>query len=411
MTKTRTIPLILAAILLVVATGHAEERHLSLQECLDLALKNNPEILSAGQALEAARGRNLKSQAWPNPELSMSAEGQPLKKNAGESEVNVGISQLFEFPGKRSLRMTLGRYEEDAGYLGLEWTKALVLAKVKLAYFKAAASQQRVRILEAALEDLKSYSALAQAKYAALQTSSVDVSRGTIEEVKVKAEIVEARRGVLSDLFSLYLSMGLPAAAPAPRLEDIRFSPMTMKLEDALREVRNRPSLRAAALRLDQARTGIGLARKSGLPDFKLGFLYPSLRTTGWGISLDTTLPIFWKKQRGEVQEAEALYRQSEVRARAQALRVETSLKNVFSELSMLQEKLSLYNSSLFRETETLIQAALRDYQFGKLDSLGLLDFYRTWRDINREYLDTLLRYVQAAAELEIAGEEDAFQE
>ena len=31
-----------------------------------------------------------------------------------------------------------------------------------------------------------------QAKYAALQTSSVDVSRGTIEELKVKAEIVEA---------------------------------------------------------------------------------------------------------------------------------------------------------------------------------------------------------------------------
>jgi len=77
----------------------------------------------------------------------------------------------------------------------------------------------------------------------------------------------------------------------------------------------------------------------------------------------------------------------------------------------MLQEKLSLYKTSLFRETETLIQSALKDYQFGKLDSLGLLDFYRTWRDINREYLDTLLRYVQAAAELEIAGEEDAFQE
>jgi cobalt-zinc-cadmium efflux system outer membrane protein len=411
MTKTRTLPFILASVFLIAAAAFPEERHLSLQECLDLALKNNPEILSAGQALEAARGRSLQSQAWPNPELSMSAEGQPLKKNAGESEINVGISQLFEFPGKRSLRMTLGKYEEDAGSLGLERTKALVLAKVKLAYFKAAASQQRVRILEAALEDLKSYSALAQAKYAALQTSSVDVSRGTIEELKVKAEIVEARRGVQSDVSALTLTMGLAVADPAPRLEDIRFSPMTMKLDDALRESRNRPSLRAAALRLDQARAGISLARKSNLPDFKLGFLYPSLRTAGWGISLDTSLPLFGKKQKGEVQEAEAIYRQSEIRAQAQALRVETSLKSVFAELSMLQEKLSLYNTSLFRETETLIQSALKDYQFGKLDSLGLLDFYRTWRDINREYLDTLLRYVQAAAELEIAGEEDAFQE
>ena len=411
MKKIRTILFILGAISLAAAPCLAGDRRLSLEECLDQALKNNPDIQRAAQALEAARGRRLQSQALPNPELSMSADGLPLKKDAGENEINVGVQQLFEFPGKRGLRMTLGKYEEDAGSLELERAKLLVLAGVKRAYSEAAASQQRVRNLEAALEDLKSYTSLAQAKYAALQTSSVDVSRGTIEELKVKVEIVEARQRLRSDLAGLCLIMGRQTMDPAPLLDELRFDPLTLSLDDVLRDSGNRVSLRAAALRLDQSRAAISLARKSNLPDFKLGLFYPSLRTSGWGISLETTLPLFWKKQKGEVQEAEALLRENEVRRRAQSLKVETSLRNVFAELNMLQEKLKLFDTSLLRETQGLIQSALKDYQFGKLDSLGLLDLYRTWRDLSREHLETLLRYVQVAAALEVAGEEDAYEE
>ena len=79
--------------------------------------------------------------------------------------------------------------------------------------------------------------------------------------------------------------------------------------------------------------------------------------------------------------------------------------------MALLREKLELYDASLLRETERLIQSALRDYQYGKLDSLGLLDFYRTWRDVNLEYLNTLLRHAQASAELEVAGEDDLVEE
>ena len=59
MKKIRTILFILGAISLAAAPCWAGERRLSLGECLDQALKNNPDILRAAQALEAARGRRL----------------------------------------------------------------------------------------------------------------------------------------------------------------------------------------------------------------------------------------------------------------------------------------------------------------------------------------------------------------
>ncbi len=407
----RTLCLFLAVSALAAVPVRAEQKRLTLDECLAAALRDNPDVLRAGQALEAARGRKLQAAAVPNPVLSLSAEGLPLKKDAGEHEWNGGLEELIEFPGKRALRMKIGRYDEDAAALDLERTRAVVRARVKTAYFKAAASQRRLRILDAALEDLRSYSALAQARYAALQTSSVDVSRGMIEELKVKVEAVDARQELRSDLAALAVIMGTGTDENPPLLDEIAFVPVTLKLEDVLGQVRARPSLKADALRSDQARTGIDLARKGNLPDFTVGLLYPSLRTSGWGVSLGFSIPVFTARQKGEVAEATALFQSSEVARRARLNRIEVAVRTGFAALATLREKIEVYDASLLRESERLIQSALRDYQYGKLDSLGLLDFYRTWREVNREYLDTLQAYVQAAAEIEVAGEDGLFEE
>ncbi len=411
MKNVRILCLILIVPVLAALPARSEQKRLSLDACLAAALRDNPDVLRAGQALEASRGRKLQASALPNPVLSVSAEGMPLKKDAGEREWNGGLEQLIEFPGKRALRRAIGQYDEDAAALDLERTKAVVRARVKTSYFKAAASQRRLRILDAALEDLRSYSALAQARYAALQTSSVDVSRGMIEELKVKVEAVDARQALRSDLADLAVVMGTAVDENPPLLDEITFVPVSLKLEDVLNQVRGRPSLKADALRSDQARAGIDLARKSNLPNFAVGLLYPSLRTSSWGVSLGFSLPIFTARQKGEVAEATALFQSNEVVRRARLNRIEVAVRTGFAALAALREKIEVYDSSLLRESERLIQSALRDYQYGKLDSLGLLDFYRTWREVNREYLDTLQAYVQAAAGIEVAGEDGLSEE
>jgi len=389
----------------------AKPDRLTLEECLALALEHNPEVQIARQALEAARGRSLQSAALPNPELVAEAEGLPLNENGGEKEVSVGIQGFFEFPGKRTLRKTMSRYEEEAAAMDVERIRAVVKARVKSAYYRAAAGRQRLALLKSALDDLKSYSALAQARYAALQTSSVDVSRGMIEELKVRVEVVDARRAFQADLASLYLTMGVQPAEALPVLDGLTYETQAGAPAAVLERIGDRASLKADGLRQSRAEAGAELARKSSLPDFTLGLFYPSLRTSGWGISVQTTLPLFGAKRRGEVLEAEAELRRAEVSRRARRTRVESAVSAAVSELALLREKLELYDASLLRETERLIQSALRDYQYGKLDSLGLLDFYRTWRDVNLEYLNTLLRHAQASAELEVAGEDDLVEE
>jgi outer membrane protein TolC len=49
----------------------------------------------------------------------------------------------------------------------------------------------------------------------------------------------------------------------------------------------------------------------------------------------------------------------------------------------------------------------MASYQYGKIDSLSLLDLYRSYKETKREYLRTLFNYRIALAELQVAAEEE----
>jgi hypothetical protein len=99
----KIIPLLL---LLGVLTrpAPAEERPLSLEEAVSIALLNTPEVVRAGHGLEEAKGRRLQSEARPEPHLSLSTEGIPFGQKTSEpTEINLGLSS-HRVPGKRDLR-------------------------------------------------------------------------------------------------------------------------------------------------------------------------------------------------------------------------------------------------------------------------------------------------------------------
>ncbi|MGC8745026.1 MAG: hypothetical protein ACP5SQ_00160 [Candidatus Saccharicenans sp.] len=55
---------------------------------------------------------------------------------------------------------------------------------------------------------------------------------------------------------------------------------------------------------------------------------------------------------------------------------------------------------------DAALKKALSDYQLGKIDSLNLLDLYRSSAQVELEYYRALYLYLSALAELERAGED-----
>lgn len=401
----RMIPVCLAWLMILSVFAPAAQKSLSLEEALALALKNNPRLLQAEKEVESARGRRLQLESVPNPALVFSREGLGDWGRGGEREINLGIKQLIEFPGKRSLRRLVGKLGEEISRLELERLRVRVAAGAEMAYWRAAYTQEARRALEAVEGVLKNYLDLAREKYRYGQAAYLEVLRGEVELLKVRNEMLEVGREFREKLAALSLLFGQEEGDDFLLTSGLSFVASSRTVDQLLLEVDQSPGLRLAAAELKQAEGATELARRSIFPDLEVGLFYPSQRTSAWGFEIGLEIPLWQKKFRGEVLEAEAQSQRSRIFLEAARSRRRNALRRLFSDLRAAEEQLRLFEQGLLKDVEDAWQTGLGEYQYGRTDSLSLLDIYRSYKETKREHLRTLLNYNLSLAEIKAAGE------
>jgi cobalt-zinc-cadmium efflux system outer membrane protein len=403
----RSFVLAALAALIIVSAFPAEEGGLSLEKAVETALARNPEVLAARAEVEAARGRRMQLEAVPNPELSFEAVGLPLWNSRHEQEFSLGLRQRLEYPGKRVLRRDIGRSGEDQTALELERVRNVVRGRTERAYFRAAYSLNKVTDLESILATLKEYSELAAERYKNGQVPYLDVIRGRLESLRLRNEIVEARRELKERTMSLGLLMGAERYEPLEFSTAIGFSPLVQSFEELKTAALAGTTLRLTAAKAKQAGLSLSLARKSGLPDFIVGLFTPSKRLGEWGVEVGLTLPLFRQEYRGAAVEAEAIVEQAAIESRRQARRILLVLERSYADIQALEEQIGLFRDALMRDVEESLKAGLISYQYGKTDALGVLDIVRSLKESRAEYLRALLNHRLALIELAAAGEDE----
>jgi outer membrane protein TolC len=405
----RTKPFILRLLLAGVLAPAlmAGDRPVTLEDAVARAINSHPAVLKAQKEVDAARGRRLQLEAVPNPELSFEAVGLPLWNSRHDQEFSLGLRQRLEFPGKRSLRREIGRSGEDQAALELERVRNVVRGRTERAYFRAAYSLSRVADLESILATLKEYSELAAERYKSGQVPYLDVIRGRLESLRVRNEIVEARRELKERTMALGLLMGDERYEPLEFTTGIGFFPLGRSFEELKAAALAGSTLRLAAARGKQAGLSLSLARKSGLPDFTVGLFTPSKKLGEWGVEVGLTLPLFRKEYRGAAVEAEAMSEQAAIDSLGQARRVLLVLERSYADVQALEEQIGLLRDSLIRDVEESLKAGLISYQYGKTDALGVLDIVRSLKEARTEFLRALLNHRLALIEIAAAGEDE----
>jgi cobalt-zinc-cadmium efflux system outer membrane protein len=388
-----------------LAAAGAGANPLSLEEVLSYALAHNPEVVRAQKELEAAGGRRLQQSAYPFPDLVFRDEGLSFRRDGLDREVSFGVEQLIEFPGKRSLRKEAAGYDRDAAAAELERVRSIVSADVKRAYFRTLYAQKLLEATNGLLDIIKRYQEMAAVRFEAGQSSSLDILRGRLEWLRAEGEIIEARRGLRESQASLLRLTGQEEGEPTPTVADRLSPPLARDLAALEREAESRPSLKAAELKLARAGAAARLARKNAWPDFVLGLYYPSLRTSGWGFSVGATIPIWRDKVKGEILEADAVSQAQAAALEARRQKIRYSIRAAYADVRAAEEQLALFEKSVLKEVDNLLEMGIAQYRYGKIDSLNLFDLYRLYRSTRLEYLGALERHELALVELEVAGE------
>lgn len=391
---------------LILQALAAEEKPLSIEEAVSVALQHNPEVIGAQQALEEAKGLRLQAEARPEPRLAMSTEGVPFSLKSSElTEVNLGLEQPIEFPGKRPLRAKIGSLDQDIASLELDRVRISVTARVKKAYWKAVLADRTVSSLETLTDLLETIIESSRIRYQAGTAAYGDVLRARVEKARLQNETIQARQEREAVRAELVLLLGVPAEGPFILASDLSFVPFDRTLEEVKEAVRAAsPSLRIAGLRSEQAEAAAALAGKNRLPDFALGVFFPSLRFNAWGVSFGLSLPVSRSRTEGERLAAIARLAAWSAAAGANSRRLDSELETAYAAVRAAADQVRLFERELLTEMEDELRSGLTQYQYGKLEAYALLDLYRTYSAAKLERLKALYLYQTGLASLEAAG-------
>lgn len=402
-------PLPILGIGLLFALTSAAAEPLSQDQVIQLALEHNPRIRAAQQAWEAARARVWPARMLPDPELSFEYETLPeaLRLNRF-GERSIGVAQPLEFPIKPHLRGRIAQQEARAARLEYEAIRIEVKAEVARVCAQIWAGQRRLGYAEENLRLATEFRdrtrvrvEAGDASRAELLRAEVEAGRAEVEKAAAQQQLSQAR-AALNALLSQDLS-------PPIELSDhaFHYTPVAFDLQELQQQALDRrPELQGFGARLEGAQAARRLSAYALLPDFSLGVASQKIRGEGdfWKAGLSLSVPLWaWGKQRPEIAGARAEVARAQAEQLAVKNQVLLEVRQAHLEVETAQQQVTIYRDRMLPSAEEGYQFVRRRYDEGGASYLEVIDAGRTLAETRTTWVEVLLGYYEAMAELKRA--------
>lgn len=384
----------------------SDEDTLTLDQCINIAIQENPLVLSAMQQYNASLARVNQAKAFAQPSINWDSDLQSKLfnfKNSGEWYF--GVSQEIEFPGKRILRGKIASREAGAFLQDVELLKLDIVFQVKQAFYSLLLSQEKLKYAQQNLELAQDYMQKAELKYEAGDVAKVEALRARVETSKAANEVRIATNEVRLAKAMLNFLLARRKYAPLEIKGNLKKAPIELKTEELVeRALSFRPEIKRVNLGLERE----NLTKKQGymsyLPDFELGVNKHRVIGEGdfWDFTLSFPVPLFfWQPKKGEIAEAEAniraLTKEAEYLQNAITLEVEEATMSAVT----ASNQILLFEEEILAQAEEVYNMFLFSYQEGEIGGIELIEARRTLIEARTSYADALFNYGVALAALE----------
>ncbi len=365
-----------------------------LADYLRFAMLNSPRVEAAYYDWAASVEAITPARSLPDPRLT-------FKSDIADTVMSLMPGLMVDLPGPGKLRAAGDAMaaESRVAYFGFEREILRTALAVKAAYYRLHFLEETIRVEKETLGLLTDLEQLALQQNAAGRVTLQDVLRAQIARYQVDTEItnLEDSRSALVAELKAALGLGpLDATPPIPET----FEPSTGDpLPDELlaTALTRNPSLRALEEDVLRAEASLGLARKSGVPDFSLGLeVDVKADPTMFRPSAGMTLPIWRDKIAAEIAGAQASKRAAAARLTAEQVQIAAELASM---LFMFREAVrndALLRDKLVPKAKQSLGAAQAGYVNGRAGFLDVIDAQRT-------LLEFELRGIEARTQRELA--------
>ncbi|MBC9795926.1 TolC family protein [Sinomicrobium weinanense] len=346
----------------------------SLEDYLQTAAKNNPKVKASYSAFEAAMQKAPQVSSLPDPTLTMSAFGRMIETRLGRQEAKFSLMQMFPWFGTLKAQKDAATLMAEAGFQQYLDAREELFVEIKSVYAEMYELEETIRFQEENLEVLNTFRELALSKFRNGKTAMVDVVRVDMmrNEAETEISLLKDKKRSIQYRFNALLN--------ADYDNEVVFPEALPEVEGYVQEENlKRDSLFVAhpkMVQLDKQVASFGAqkkaAKKQGLPMLGLGIDYmiigekngmdPERRGQDAIMPMfSVSLPIFRKKHRAKVREAELLSESAEHQKVAVRNKLIAGYEMAKYDLEKAAQRIDLYDRQL-ESTDQAVKLLLSAY-------------------------------------------------
>jgi TolC family type I secretion outer membrane protein len=407
---------------------------LTLQQCIDLALKQNTDILKAQQEIRRTHGVIVEARSAALPQVTASGQyqrldrdsidlpsSQPFFKNEQHPwTAMIEATQLIYAGGRVSAALRAAKLVDQIAVLGFQRTVADTILQVRQTFYQILLNQAQVTVREESVKLLEQQLTDTQQRFDVGAVPQFNVLRAQVELANARPPLIRAQNDLRLSREALVKLLAIDTPGRRQEFTPLRFDgmlryePEKWDVAEALASaLAQRPELKVAEKNVRVAAESLTVANAGYKPQLSLFANYGihdspyqndiDQTTRGWAVGAQATWNLFdGMLTRGKVIQAHAQLKQVELMLADTRRSVELEVRQAYSGFLQAQELIEAQKKTVEEAEESLRLAEAR-YLAGSGTQLEVLSAQTALTEARSNEVQALYDYNVAIATLQRA--------
>ena len=401
-----------ALIIFIFAAVQVQADDMNLQQLIDEALKNSPDLHASAYRTSAAEYRIPQAKTLPDPMITFGYQNEGFNKftygntDNPNSQGIVAVAQTIPFPGKLALRGEAASKESQSMAADYETLRLKVIAKVKEIYFDLYVTYKTIDLINERTGLYTQAEDAALARYSTGKGSQQEVLMAQTEKYMLLEKETMLKQKLEALDAAMNTTIGRTADAPLGRPSDLPHVDLTYSLIELIEMADEQsPELKSLDKKIDAAEIKVAITKKDYYPDFTItGSYFPRGNNFEdmWSLTTTINIPLFHlAKQRQAVNEAEESLNEARSQKQSTRLMLASAIRENYTMIEASDKLMSLYRDGLIPKSYQDVELSLSGYKTGSVDALTVITRLKAVIDYEISYWSQFAEHEKAVARIE----------
>jgi len=374
---------------------------LSLDECISLALKNNPQIKIA--SLEVEQSRALRKTAFNIEKTDVYVVQDPT--SGGNIDNSWGINQKIAFPTVYTSQSALLREEFQLSTTAKNITQNVLIKDVKLAYYQVLFMREKLKLFTMQDSMFAEFVNKAELRFKTGESNYLEklASNNKYKEILLMKQQAEIDVTIANKQIQTLLNLPNSVSIAENGISRINGS-----FTSDTSAIKSNPVLGYYNQQISIAGFKAKVEKNKLLPDINFGYnnqllikefnpaginrnYFPGTRIAG--VQLGLSVPLFFGSQRGKIQFAQLEQKIAQEKFNQSNIQLQNSYSSQYQEYLKLQQALNFYETGGLSQAEELLKISQLSYSKGEIGYVEYLQNASQSLSTRIMYLEALTNY------------------